>query len=107
MNLSHARFVGGKNMRIWNTSTPWVSCDDCLANTAYGDTKEEAIEQWNRRADKLEGQPTAYDVDKVVVNLEKQRDVWNDKEVADKKLVEEKRKAYNMAIKIVKGGEVK
>lgn len=68
--LKPCPFCGGKNMRIWNTSTPWVSCDDCLANTAYGETKEEAIEQWNRRADKLEGQPTAYDVDKVVEQLE-------------------------------------
>ena len=49
--LKPCPFCGGKNMRIWNTSTPWVSCDDCLANTAYGTTKEEAIKIWNRRAD--------------------------------------------------------
>lgn len=52
----------------------------------------------------LKDSTLAYDVDSVVTNLEKQRDVWNDKEVADKELVEEKRKAYNMAIAIVKGG---
>lgn len=54
----------------------------------------------------LKDSKLAYDVDSVVTNLEKQRDVWNDKEVADKELVEEKRKAYNMAIAIVKGGGV-
>lgn len=59
--------------------------------------------RWQKKIDE---QPTAYDVDKAVTNLEKQRDVWNDKEVADKELVEEKRKAYNMAIAIVKGGGV-
>lgn len=40
--LKPCPFCGGKNMRIWNTSTPWVSC---------GTTKEEAIQAWNRRAD--------------------------------------------------------
>lgn len=41
-------------------------------------------------------------VNAAVANIEKQRDAWNDKEVADKRLVEEKRKAYNMAIEILK-----
>lgn len=49
--LKPCPFCGGKNMRIWNTSRSWVSCDDCLANTAYGTTKEESIKIWNRRAD--------------------------------------------------------
>lgn len=92
-------------MRIWNTSTPWVSCDDCLANTAYGDTKEEAIEQWNRRADKLEGQPTAYDPDKAVEQLE---DYGNEemhyyKGTPYEKCIEE---CIGKAIEIVKGGGV-
>lgn len=48
--------------------------------------------------------PTAYDVDAVERRLKSQKEVWNDKEVSDARLVEEKRKAYDMAIKIVKGG---
>lgn len=91
-------------MRIWNTSTPWVSCDDCLANTACGDTKEEAIEQWNRRADKLEGQPTAYDPEKVVEQLENERKFWEN--AYDSNLGKEKARSYEHAIEIVKGGGV-
>lgn len=103
--LKPCPFCGGKNMRIWNTSRPWVSCDDCLANTAYGETKEEAIEQWNRRADKLEGQPTAYDVDKAVEQLE---DYGNEethyyKNTPYEKCIEE---CIGKAIEIVKGGGV-
>lgn len=87
-------------MRIWNTSRPWVSCDDCLANTAYGETKEEAIEQWNRRADKLEGQPTAYDVDKVVEQWKTDSSVkLYGSGNSDNYLIPVKR-----AIEIVKGG---
>ena len=98
--LKPCPFCGGKNMRIWNTSRPWVSCDDCLANTAYGETKEEAIEQWNRRANKLEGQPTAYDVDKVVDQLNDQfRVVRTDADL-------EWNRAMDEAITIVKGGGV-
>lgn len=49
--LKPCPFCGGKNIRIWNISTPWVSCDDCLANTACAPTEEEAVKYWNRRAD--------------------------------------------------------
>lgn len=69
-------------------------------------TQRNSEDMFYALAKKIDEQPTAYDVDKAVTNLEKQRDVWNDKEVADKELVEEKRKAYNMAIAIVKGGGV-
>nr|DAR30056.1 MAG TPA: restriction alleviation protein [Caudoviricetes sp.] len=47
--LKPCPFCGSKNIRMWNTSTPWVSCRDCFANTACGTTREEAIENWNRR----------------------------------------------------------
>lgn len=103
--LKPCPFCGGKNMRIWNTSTPRVSCDDCLANTAYGETKEEAIEQWNRRADKLEGQPTAYDVDKVVEQLENyaNEEMLYYKGTPYEKCIEV---CMGKAIEIVKGGGV-
>lgn len=48
--LKPCPFCGGKNIRVWNTSTPWVSCDDCLASTSCVPTEKEAIERWNRRA---------------------------------------------------------
>lgn len=47
-----------------------------------------------------------YDPDKVVEQLEYQKNIWNHDEVADTRLVDEKGKAYTMAIKIVKGGGV-
>ena len=53
---------------------------------------------------KIDEQPTAYDTDKVVAQLEHQKNIWNHDEVADTRLVDEKRKAYTMAIKIVKSG---
>lgn len=54
----------------------------------------------------INDEPTAYDVDKVVEQLEYQKNIWNYDEVADAELVNEKRKAYTMAIKIVKGGRI-
>lgn len=48
--LKPCPFCGGKNIRVWNTSTHWVSCDDCLASTACALTEEAAVEYWNRRA---------------------------------------------------------
>lgn len=48
--LKPCPFCGGKDIRIWDTSTPWVQCWDCLASTACGNTLEEAIKYWNRRA---------------------------------------------------------
>lgn len=48
--LKPCPFCGGKNIRVWSTSTPWVSCDDCLASTACALTEEEEVGYWNRRA---------------------------------------------------------
>lgn len=47
--LKPCPFCGGKNVRIWDISTPYVQCYDCLASTACGNTQEEAIKYWNRR----------------------------------------------------------
>lgn len=49
-------------------------------------------------------QKCAYNPDKVLEQLEYQKSIWNHDEVADQKIVESKKKAYDMAIKIVKGG---
>lgn len=54
----------------------------------------------------LRDYPTTYDLDKVVAQLEYQKNIWNHDEVKDARLVDEKRKAFDMAIKIVKGGRV-
>lgn len=51
-------------------------------------------------------QECAYNLDKVLELLEYQKSIWNHDEVADQKMVEEKQKAYDMAIKIVKAGEI-
>ena len=52
----------------------------------------------------LSCQQTAFDLDKIVKQLEYQNNIWNHDKVADARLVDEKRKAYAMAIKIIKGG---
>lgn len=51
-------------------------------------------------------QKCAYNPDKVLEQLEYQKSIWNHDEVADQKIVEAKQKAYDMAIKIVKGGGI-
>ena len=52
----------------------------------------------------LSCQQTAFDLDKIVKQLEYQNNIWNHDKVADARLVDEKIKAYAMAIKIIKGG---
>lgn len=63
--LKPCPFCGGKNIRIWKTSAPFVSCDDCLANTGSALTKKEAVEYWNRRAN---------DSDKIISELQKKQE---------------------------------
>lgn len=49
--LKPCPFCGSKNIRLWEkTTSPWVQCEKCLSSTATGYTKEEAVENWNRRA---------------------------------------------------------
>lgn len=73
----------------------WDKCEDADGNPVYVLDKRD-----------IDAQPTAYDLDKVLEQLEYQKSIWNHDEVADQKMVEAKQKAYDMAIKIVKGGGV-
>lgn len=54
----------------------------------------------------LSCQQTAFNLDKIMKQLEYQNNIWNHNEVADIRLIDEKRKAYAMAIEIVKNGGV-
>ena len=47
--LKPCPFCGSKNIRLWETTSPWVQCEKCLSSTATGYIKEEAVENWNRR----------------------------------------------------------
>lgn len=47
--LKPCPFCGGE-ARFANTDENWIACVDCGAETTFFDTKEEAIEAWNRRA---------------------------------------------------------
>lgn len=69
-------------------------------------TQKSGEDMFYALAQKIDEQPTAYDPDKVVEQLEYQKNIWNHDEVKDARLVDEKRKAFDMAIKIVKGGGV-
>lgn len=50
----------------------------------------------------IDSQPTAYDVDKVVEQLENERKFWEN--AYDSNLGKEKARSYEHAIEIVKGG---
>lgn len=63
-------------------------------------------DEYRRFCEIIDAEPTVFDLDKVVARLEYQKNIWNHDEVADARLVDEKGKAYTMAIKIVKGGGV-
>ena len=54
--------------------------------------------------DRIDAQPTAYDVDKVVEQLENERKFWEN--AYDSNLGKEKARSYEHAIEIVKGGGV-
>ena len=54
----------------------------------------------------LSCQQTAFNLDKIMKQLEYQNNIWTHNEVADIRLIDEKRKAYAMAIEIVKNGGV-
>ena len=77
-----------------------------LTNHHFDDDKENFDLLLHNLCKEVKCIPTAYDVDAVEKRLKSQKEVWNDKEISDARLVEEKRKAYDMAIKIVKGGVV-
>ena len=46
--LKPCPFCGGEAHFVNNDN--WIACGDCGAETSYFDTKEEATEAWNRRA---------------------------------------------------------
>ena len=50
--LKPCPFCGSKNIDLVDYSAVivFVQCDDCCATFPQFDTKEEAIEAWNRRA---------------------------------------------------------
>ena len=77
-----------------------------LTNHHFDDDKENFDLLLHNLCKEVKCIPTAYDVDAVEKRLKSQKEVWNDKVISDARLVEEKRKAYDMAIKIVKGGVV-
>ena len=55
-------------------------------------------------AQKIDQQPTAYDTDKVVEQLENERKFWEN--AYDSNLGKEKARSYEHAIEIVKGGGI-
>ena len=77
-----------------------------LTNHHFDDDKENFDLLLHNLCKEVKCIPTAYDVDAVEKRLKSQKEVWNDKEISDARLVEEKLKSYDMAIKIVKGGVV-
>lgn len=114
--LKPCPFCGGK-IKLDEDDFYMFCCDKCGAGitfakeledgTATDCNKKESIEKWNRRAN----EPTAYDPDKVVKQLEKLKSLVPVNRVLDD-IVNEKPKelgmliAYEKAIEIVKGGGV-
>lgn len=52
-NLRNCPFCGSENIDITDhyQTVVFVQCDDCGATFPHFDSKQEAIEAWNRRAD--------------------------------------------------------
>lgn len=48
--LKPCPFCGGNNLSVEGITFYWVECTDCNASIAGNETKEEAVEAWNRRA---------------------------------------------------------
>lgn len=61
-------------------------------------------EKANALCELIDAQPTAYDTDKVVEQLENERKFWEN--AYDSNLGKEKARSYEHAINIVKGGGV-
>lgn len=54
----------------------------------------------------IDAQPTAYDVDKVLEQLENEKEFWSDANAHNKEIGEQKARSYEHAIEIVKGGGI-
>ena len=114
--LKPCPFCGGK-IKLDEDDFYMFCCDKCGAGitfakeledgTATDCNKKESIEKWSGRAN----EPTAYDPDKVVKQLEKLKSLVPVNRVLDD-IVNDKPKelgmliAYEKAIEIVKGGGV-
>ena len=64
----------------------------------------ESMKDYDAVKDAINNMPTAYDVDKVVAQLENKRKFWEN--ACDSNLGKEKARSYEHAIEIVKGGGV-
>lgn len=62
------------------------------------------VDKANALCELIEAQPTAYDPDKVVEQLENERMFWEN--AYDRDLGKEKARSYEHAVEIVKGGGV-
>lgn len=67
-------------------------------------TQKRSEDMFYALAQKIDQQPTAYDTDKVVEQLENERKFWEN--AYDSNLGKEKARSYEHAIEIVKGGGV-
>nr|DAI61123.1 MAG TPA: hypothetical protein [Caudoviricetes sp.] len=67
-------------------------------------TQKRSDDMFYALAQKIDQQPTAYDTDKVVEQLENERKFWEN--AYDSNLGKEKARSYEHAIEIVKGGGV-
>lgn len=67
-------------------------------------TQKRSDDMFYALAQKIDQQPTAYDTDKVVEQLENERKFWEN--AYDSNLGKEKARSYEHAIEIVKGGVV-
>ena len=47
--LKPCPFCGGKAEALGGVNTHWISCVDCITESAAYDTLEEAVKAWNRR----------------------------------------------------------
>lgn len=52
--LKPCPFCGSNSIRIWDGNHYWCQCNVCLASTAAEDTREEAVELWNKRTNDLD-----------------------------------------------------
>lgn len=83
-----------------------IAADKLKADLEKAISKNEDMDclDFLRVASVIDAQPTAYDPDKVVKQLENERKFWEN--AYDSNLGKEKARSYEHAIEIVKGGGV-
>lgn len=84
----------------------FIDADKLKADLEKAISKNEDMDclDFLRIASVIDKQPTAYDPDNVVEQLENERKFWEN--AYDSNLGKEKARSYEHAIEIVKGGEV-